>query len=158
MKASQNVVEWLHFKVIIQVVMHCWWLGGYEDRVYQSFLGKMVPKKCDEMTKNLVWIISYVLSGHVLMSINHPLTLYNIIYSQQGADMLLNQTTAIVQVLLAKACTLPLGGAVPISSSGNRATSGWPLYATSCLGIRERWRTKSEEKLHLCTFHIWCTW
>ena len=57
------------------------------------------------------------------MSINHPLTLYNIIYSQQGADMLLNQTTAIVQVLLAKACTLPLGGAVPISSSGNRATS-----------------------------------
>ena len=30
--------------------------------------------------------------------------------------------------------------------------------ATNCLGIRERWCTKSETKLHLCTFHIWCTW
>ena len=51
-----------------------------------------------------------------------------------------------------------LGGAVPISTSGNRNTSGWPLYVTSCLGIRERWCTKSEEKLHLCTLRIWCTW
>ena len=54
-----------------------------------------------------------------------------------------------------------LVGAVPISTSGNRNTSGWPLYITSnnklCLGIRERWRTKSKEKLHLCTFGIWCT-
>ena len=51
-----------------------------------------------------------------------------------------------------------LGGAVPISTSGNRNTSGWPLYVTSCLGIQERWRTKSETKLHLCTLRIWCTW
>ena len=50
-----------------------------------------------------------------------------------------------------------LGGAVPISTSGNRVT-GWPLYVTSCLGIRERCCTKSEEKLHLFTFRIWCTW
>ena len=45
---------------------------------------------------------------------------------------------------------------------GNRANSGWPLYVTSnnklCLGIQERWRTKSKTKLHLCTFRIWCTW
>ena len=46
---------------------------------------------------------------------------------------------------------------VPISTSGTRSTSGWPLYIASCLGIRERWRSKSETKLHLCTFHIWCT-
>ena len=55
-----------------------------------------------------------------------------------------------------------IGGTVPISTSGNRASSGWPLYFTSntklCLGIRERCRAKSEEKLHLCTFRIWCTW
>ena len=51
-----------------------------------------------------------------------------------------------------------LVGAVPISTSGNRNTSGWPLYVTSCLGIQERWRTKSETKLHLCTLRIWCTW
>ena len=51
-----------------------------------------------------------------------------------------------------------LGGAVPISASGNRNTSGWPLYITRCLCIRERCRMKSEEKLHLCTFRIWCTW
>ena len=47
-----------------------------------------------------------------------------------------------------------IGGAVPISTSSNRATSGWPLYVTSSdklyLGIRERWRTKSMTKLHLC--------
>ena len=51
-----------------------------------------------------------------------------------------------------------IGGAVPISTSGNRNTSDWPLYVTSCLGIRERWRTKSETKLHFCTFCIWYTW
>ena len=34
-----------------------------------------------------------------------------------------------------------LGGAVPISTSGNRNTSSWPLYVTSCLGIQERWCT-----------------
>ena len=55
-----------------------------------------------------------------------------------------------------------IGGAVPISTSGNRATSGWPLYITRnnklCLGFRERWRTEMEMKLHLCTFRIWCTW
>ena len=51
-----------------------------------------------------------------------------------------------------------LGGAVSISTSGNRNTSGWPLYVTSCLSFRERWRTKSKEKLHICTFRIWCTW
>ena len=55
-----------------------------------------------------------------------------------------------------------IGGAVPISTSGNRNTSSWPLFLTSnnklCLGIRERWRTKSEMKLHLCTFCIWCSW
>ena len=50
-----------------------------------------------------------------------------------------------------------LGGAGPISTSGNRNTSGWPLYITSCLSIRERWRTKSETKLHLCTLRIWRT-
>ena len=36
-----------------------------------------------------------------------------------------------------------IGGTVVISTSGNRATSGWSLYITSnnklCLGIRERW-------------------
>ena len=47
-----------------------------------------------------------------------------------------------------------IGDTVVISTSANRDTSGWPLYVTSCLGIRERWRTKSEEKLHLCTFHL----
>ena len=51
-----------------------------------------------------------------------------------------------------------LGGTRPISTSGNRATSHWPLYVTSCLGIRERWRTKSEKKLHLCTFRKWRIW
>ena len=51
-----------------------------------------------------------------------------------------------------------LGGAVPISTNGNRVTSGWPLYITSCLGIWERWRTRSKGKLHLCTFRIWCAW
>ena len=51
-----------------------------------------------------------------------------------------------------------LGGAVPILTSGNRNTSGWPFYVTSCRGIQEKWRTKSETKLHLCTFRIWCTW
>ena len=52
-----------------------------------------------------------------------------------------------------------IGGAVCISTTGNR---GWPLYVTSnhklCLGIRERWRMKSETKLHLYTFCRWCTW
>ena len=51
-----------------------------------------------------------------------------------------------------------IGGAVVISPSGNRNTSSWPLYVTSCLGIRERWRTKSETKLHLCTLRICCSW
>ena len=40
-----------------------------------------------------------------------------------------------------------IGGAVVISTSDNRATSSWPLYITSnnklCLGIQNRWRTKS---------------
>ena len=53
-----------------------------------------------------------------------------------------------------------IGGAVPISTRGNRAS--WPLYVTSnnklCLGIQERWRTKSKTKLRLCTFCIWCRW
>ena len=62
--------------------------------------------------------------------------------------------------LLGRSMSQPgtLGGAVPISTSGNRNTSGWPLYVTSCLGIQERWRTKSEERLRLCTLRIWCTW
>ena len=51
-----------------------------------------------------------------------------------------------------------LGGAVPISTSGNRPTSGWPLYPNSCLGIWERCHAKSEAELHFCPFRIWCTW
>ena len=53
--------------------------------------------------------------------------------------------------LLGRSMSYPgtLGGAVPISTSGNRNTSSWPLYVASCLGIQERWRTKSEtEHIH----------
>ena len=54
--------------------------------------------------------------------------------------MLLNHTTAIVRVYIpvrtSNYCpehVIPgtIGGAVPISTSGNRNTSGWPLYITS---------------------------
>jgi len=52
-----------------------------------------------------------------------------------------------------KACAI--GGAVPISTIANRATTGWRLHQQQQQqneGIRERWRTKSKMKLRPSTF------
>ena len=77
--------------------------------------------------------------------------------------MLLNQTTAVVRVyMLVRKSNYWAKRGVPwydrwscISTSSNRPTSGWPLYVTSCLRIRERWRRNTKTKLHLCTFRIY---
>ena len=94
---------------------------------------------------------------------------FHVDYSH-SSTMLLNQTTDNYNCLsihageknqiTGQSMSYPgtIGGAVPISTSGNRDTSGWPLCVTSGLGIWKRCRTKSEEKLHLSTFCVWGTW
>ena len=53
-----------------------------------------------------------------------------------------------------------IGGAVPISTIANRATSCWPLHHHQQQQqiIRERWRPKSKMKLRPSTFRLWWTW
>ena len=98
----------------------------------------------------------YGMYFHILLFLKHELWQFSFSHS---STMLLNRTTAIVRVYMPvrKSNYWPtgrlattIGGAVPVSTSGNRATSGWFLYVTSnnklCLGIWQRWRTKSKNE------------
>ena len=78
--------------------------------------------------------------------------------------MLLNQTTDLSKYtcqwenqIICRSMSYPgtIGGAVPISTYGNRATSGWPLYVTSNIKLPQHSRKMVyEEQGEATSLHI----